>query len=284
MSDNKIKVNLGGQNVTFKTFIIRDFTHLKQHSFRCVDGRYTNTDAKEGLIAFPGAVPGLMAVLFATLRTLGEDTTYDLKLVKEIFVDLIGGVDEIDFHTDDHNLDFDNAIPAKGCGHLKLIRNNYQKYMMFQKDIDLIDELLREVKAGNTDNEVVLEGSHEEKAVLTVRGNVGVGPRGKMEDGREMQVFVFNEYSLFILKAIAQNIIERGVIHFKDGEISAEDFAGMMAEMAVLHLSLTVSSLAPLLPVYRLDFTKLDSEGNPKFEIFGALGDEGRIEASTLFE
>lgn len=275
MDTKNLTLEINGDQVSFEYHQVPETDNLAEYSFRCVDGRYTIEDCRKAILAFPGAHAGVLATLLATLRSASGDTTYDAKTVAEAFLKMAGGTQNFTFHTDNHN---HGGSPAQGCGHVKLMRNNPDVYLLAAEDIEVLNNLLNLAKNEAPDVEVELNGSHGEKAVILIRGRYNVPCRG---NNGEIQAFTFNEYSFDVLKHVAQHIIERGIVVFNDGEISAEDFAGMLAETAALQLSLTVSKLAPNLPITRIDFTQGEI---PVLTELGTLGEEGRVSAENLFK
>ena len=66
---------------------------------RCIDGRYKN-DVSLPSLAMPGADVGEMAVLFATANKFGFEI--DGEKAWKTLVEVIGGDENIRFHTDSH--------------------------------------------------------------------------------------------------------------------------------------------------------------------------------------
>ncbi|MEI7562822.1 MAG: hypothetical protein WCJ39_03825 [bacterium] len=88
--------------------------HLKNHNIlvdeykklisQCIDGRYLSQDNEA--VSIPGADVGELQVMMVTLKQLIQDKTLshdDIKILEKILIDTVGGIENLRFHTDDHN-------------------------------------------------------------------------------------------------------------------------------------------------------------------------------------
>jgi len=226
---------------------------------RCIDGRYNNSDSLPGL-AIQGADAGELALIFATANSCGF--TLDMKQSLKALVETVGGVQNIQFHTDSHA---DQNIVLGGCGHIIQASLDLKSYNLTQEQVDFIKTQFGEMKKKGA-VETVLHGSHEESAVVFIKGNFGVQPRFKLggeDGGRAGMIFTFhNTFVDARHHILAKKLIELGSFELEGG-LEEEYIYSMLFDTCENHLMETAKRLATGLPIYEVQFF----ESKNKFEI-----------------
>ncbi len=192
-----------------------------------------------------------MAVIFATANTYGFEVNG--RRAFQTLVEVVGGIKNIQFHTDSHA---EKNVAAGGCGHLKQMILDPRAYFMERDQIEFVKILLAQAKKEGA-CETVLHGEHLEGAVLQVRGNESVLPRATIEKGmgrREVEVFVY-QASLVDERhrALAQKLIANKAVKLYN-DLDADYLYQAISEVTEDHLMETVKRLAKGLPIYAVNF------------------------------
>lgn len=218
---------------------------------RCIDGRYQNNENLNPL-AFPGADAGELALIFATANDFGFEI--DEKKILATLLEVVGGVKNFNLHTDHHG---DPKIVASGCGHVKQMRLDSEAYSLEKDQIKLLENSLLTLKK-NGANEAVLQGKHEEGAVIIVRGNYSLYPRFRLntEGGAvAVEFFVFHESLVNERhKILAKKLLENKAVKLIDG-CDEEYLYEALSDMTDHHLFETAKRLAKDLPIYGVTFS-----------------------------
>jgi hypothetical protein len=220
----------------------------------CVDGRYDENEARIAPRSFCGSDPGFLVLILGALKKINNSISEDLR--KKAFnavLDALGGVDNFQMHTDDHNLE--NGIIA-GCGHMKLVKKDPERYLVSEEDVEAIFNYLDSLKNQGA-KEVVLKGPHNESAVFIVDDR----KIGLLHQDGKSQVFVFHKalYEEFI-RDLTQNLLNLEEI--KSQGISFGDLFKLLKETGEYQLTQTVNQLAQGLPIYEIKL----QEGKVKIE------------------
>ena len=105
--------------------------------------------------------------------------------------------------------------------------------------------------------ETVLEGDHQEGAVLIVRGNYGVLPKYVLEDESKrilVEVFVYQAtLSDSRHRVLSKKLLENKAVELFPG-CDEEYLYEVMIEMAENHLFETANRLAKGLPIFTVEF------------------------------
>jgi hypothetical protein len=227
---------------------------LNTISSRCVDGRYKQSSDLSP-VAKPGADAGTLMTAFGALNDLQvhPDMAEVLGVVKE----LIGGDSRFNFHTDSH-AEHDHLAPGMGCGHLKQAKNDPDAYSVTQEQIDFIFSVLPNIIQGGG-QQVVLDGSHGEQAVLVVESEShSVAPQA--DDGT--QVFVYQKtFDERLLERLAEVLYEKYSSQYP--ALSREAMHEAVVNVSTVQLHETLKRLANGLPIY---VAAIDPEGLVKIE------------------
>lgn len=233
-----------------KTLSFKDVNELVKHNrfsvtkdtkykVRCIDGRYTSENLNP--LARPGADAGVLMELIATNHEYHLGLTD--KNIQEIVLSTVGGVKHLYFHTDTHS---DGSV--FGCGHIKQAIQDPQAYQLKKEHMDsVIDFLQNSIKKGA--NNVILEGEHEEGAVLVVKGSEwSVAPQGK--------AFIYHQ----TLDDLRRKQMIQLMIPYIDKalHIDEEYLYGIMTQVADNQRMKTIGCLASGLPLYEVCFGKND--------------------------
>lgn len=218
---------------------------------RCIDGRYKNEDNLAPQ-AFPGADLGELALILATGRHFGFEVD-KVKAVKSL-ISVLGNEDNFYFHSDAHA---DPKIHGGGCGHFKQMNLDPEAYFLGKDDLDFIKESLGELSKKGA-KETILEGDHNEGAILVVKGPFSVQCQSIIDtnQGRKnVSVFVYHQ-TLTDEKhrELAKKLLETKAVTFKHGE-DVDYLYQVLSETAENHLMETAKRLAPELPIYQVQFS-----------------------------
>lgn len=249
---------------------IRDFIEANKYKVdeatefisRCIDGRYPNGEGLPAL-ATPGADVGTIAALFATANTFGFQI--DLQKTWDILVEIVGGVKNLRFHTDDHA---EKGILMGGCGHMKSIINTPDEFGLTPEQADFIVKHAEVAKA-NGAQEVVLRGEHQEGAVVLVKGPYGIYPQSNDEAGkRNIQIFEFHQGLVDKRnRALSKKLIDAKAVQLFEGQ-DEEYLYEVLSSTTEDHLLLIAGKLAKELPIYAVSF---DEKGNFTLEEAGKV-------------
>ncbi|MEK7079474.1 MAG: hypothetical protein AAB929_05385 [Patescibacteria group bacterium] len=228
--------------------------HSLQFISRCIDDRYHNIDHPASL-ALPGADPGELALILATGNSYGFKV--DKAKVFKTLVAVVGGVKNLQMHTDSHNEEKDSF---KGCGHMSQLETVPETYDLTQEDVEFVLASFNLAKSHHA-NEVVLEGQHKKNAVVIVKGDYGILPRHYLEvNGQKLLVEVFEYHQTLVDKrhrALAQELIKNGGVKLIEGQ-DEESLFEAFGDIGENHLMETLRSLAKSMPIYEVQF---DEEG-----------------------
>ena len=241
--------------------VIMDYTYDVKNPLlsRCIDGRYENSNSLPAL-AIQGADAGELALIFAMANSCG--LTLDMKKALDVLVEVVGGVSNIQFHTDSHA---DKNLVLAGCGHIKQVALDLEEYNLTEEQMDFIKKEFTRLKKEGA-QETVLHGDHGESAVVFVKGQFGLLPHFKIQDDtskKEGEIFVFhNTFVDARHRMLAKKLIESKAIEFEGG-LDEEYVYTLLSDACENHLMETAKRLALGLPIYEVQF--FDSKN--KFEI-----------------
>ena len=226
---------------------------------RCIDGRYNNSESLPGL-SIQGADAGELALIFATANICGF--TLNMKQALKALVDTVGGVKNIRFHTDSHA---DKSAILAGCGHIKQASLDLDSYNLMKEQMEFIKAAFVDMKKKGA-AETVLQGDHEESAVVFIKGKYSVLPRfklGREDGGREGMIFTFhNTFVDARHHILAKKLIELKAFELEGG-LDEEYIYSVLFDACENHLMETAKRLATGLPIYEVQFF----ESKNKFEI-----------------
>lgn len=219
---------------------------------RCIDGRYKASPALPAL-AFPGGDAGELLVLFSAGRSYGFEI--DRTKAWEALVATVGGVKKLGFHTDTHAA---SGVPLAGCGHIKQISLDPGAYNVDADDVAFtVEAFAKAVKEGA--RETVLEGEHEEGALLLIRGDWGVYPRHTLlvqSQKKQVSVFEFQQtLSDRRHRTLAEKLVETEAV-IMHGGADTEYLYEVLSEVTESHLLETAKRLGKGAPVYDVVFDK----------------------------
>lgn len=238
--------------------------HSLQFISRCIDDRYHNIDHPASL-ALPGADPGELALILATGNSYGFEV--DKAKVFKTLVTVVGGVKNLQMHTDLYNEDKD---AFKGCGHMSQLETIPETYSLTREDVEFILSSFKLAKSRHA-NEVVLEGQHKKNAVVIVKGDYGILPRHYLEvNGQKLLVEVFEYHQSLVDKrhrVLAQELIKNGGVELIAGQ-DEESLYEAFGDIGENHLMETLRSLAKGMPIYEVKF---DEEGGFKVTDLGEV-------------
>lgn len=225
---------------------------------RCIDGRYRNAPDLPAL-AIPGADAGELMLIYATGHAYGFEV--DKEKVAKTLVEVIGGEKNLRFHTDSHA--HGKGVLA-GCGHIGQATLGLAEYKITKDDMIFIKDFFAQAVQKGVSEEL-LQGDHQEGAVVLVKGNWGVLPQGKILMGTQnsaVQVFMFHQTLVNERhKVLAKKLIENKAITLLPG-CDSDYLYEVMSTIADEHLMETARRLAKGLPIYEVAFDK-----NGGFEI-----------------
>ena len=215
---------------------------------RCIDGRYKNSFDLPAL-ALPGGDLGELALIIACANDFGLEIDYEK--VFQILIKVVGGIKNFSYHTDSHH-----GGLALGCGHFAQMGKDFVAYNLKKNDIAFIEEKLKFLKKEGV-LPTVLEGSHDEGAILIVKGNFGIKPRFTIETDegeKEVSVFVYQQTLVDKRHRILTNkLIEYKAIKLFNN-LDEEYLYEVLSEEGEIHLLETVSRLASDLPLFEVIF------------------------------
>jgi len=214
---------------------------------RCIDGRY---DKVEGLpaLAIPGADAGQMCIIFSALKNF----SFDHEKIFNTLVEVVGGIENLKFHKDDHSGNTDHLA---GCGYVGQITKNPEAFGLTPEDIEFTKQKAK-LAIENGASEVVLSGNHLEAAILVLFGNYSVYPKDETNPEDILETFVFHQtLAENRNQIIAQKLIENKVVE----NIKEEELYELLTQSTNLHLSEIAKRLAIGLPTYQVRF---DESGN----------------------
>lgn len=209
----------------------------KNRHARCIDGRYTSDTI--GSLARPGADAGVMMELLAVNREYNIGLTH--QLMEEIIVSVVKGYDNFYLHSDTHH-----KQDVLGCGHINEAHKDPSAYQLEKSDMDYMDSFLVDAQHKGAIN-VILEGEHNEGAVLIIRGeHWSVAPIGK--------TFVYHQALDDLRRKTLVDILLPYVD--KSLKVSKEYLYDILTQVADNQRLETVRRLASQLPIYEVVFEK----------------------------
>ena len=173
-------------------------------------------------------------------------------------LEVVGGVKNFNFHSDHHG---DAKIPASGCGHIKQMMQDPKAYNLNQEQLIFLKKFLELVKKQGA-CETILEGDHQEGAVLQIQGPYSLYPRfsEQIDQGKtKTQAFIFHSTLVNERhKLIAKKLIEEKIVKLFPG-YDEEYLYEALSEVSENHLFETLKRLASGLPIFQVSF---DSDGS----------------------
>ncbi|MBI4080008.1 hypothetical protein HY414_02165 [Candidatus Kaiserbacteria bacterium] len=216
---------------------------------RCIDGRYPEGAAA---IAMPGGDAGLLAAgLGLAHRFKGKGIEISNEAVRNAVFKVIGGKERFNYHTDEHTVEHGGSA-FNGCGHCSLLAGDPTSYFLDSDQVDFFRKTIEELNAEGVEPDV-LNGKHEERAVMVVRainnesGKVWALDGQADLDSRKAQAFVYQsdlaeQRFTALAKALAETSSEA-----KAHENEIED---TLKKIAQIQLQRTKEALAKDLPLY----------------------------------
>jgi hypothetical protein len=215
---------------------------------RCIDGRYKN-NSKLPALALPGGDLGDLALIIACSNDFGLEIDYEK--VFQSLIKVIGGIKNFSYHTDSHH-----GGLALGCSHFGQILKDFVAYNLQKKDIQFLEEKLKFLKKEGV-LPTVLEGNHDEGAILIIKGNFGIFPRFIIETDegkKEVSVFVYQQTLVDKRhRVLAKKLIEDKAIKLFDN-LDEEYLYEVLSEEGEIHLLETLNRLASDLPLFEVIF------------------------------
>lgn len=209
---------------------------------RCIDGRYPVSSQLPAL-ATPGGDAGELAILLATAHVYGFEL--DAQKAQAILLDIIGGGEHF------------SSEPVSSCMHLTHVFSDPAAYNLHPDDLKTLTHLLG---LGKTEHvrPVLLEGKHQEGAVLQIKGNWSVQPSGiiETEHGNIVaSVLIFHQTLAGARqRRIADELLTQSAVKLFDG-LDAEYLSEAFSSVTEDHLLETLKREAAGLPIYQLNYT-----------------------------
>ena len=215
---------------------------------RCIDGRYKN-NSKLPALALPGGDLGDLALIIACSNDFGLEIDYEK--VFQSLIKVIGGIKNFSYHTDSHH-----GGLALGCDHFGQMLKDFVAYNLQKKDIQFLEEKLRFLKKEGV-LPTVLEGNHDEGAILIIKGNFGIFPRFIIETDegkKEVSVFVYQQTLVDKRhRVLVKKLIEDKAVKLFDN-LDEEYLYEVLSEEGEIHLLETLNRLAYDLPLFEVIF------------------------------
>ncbi len=216
---------------------------------RCIDGRYPNSMTLPAL-AIQGGDAGELALIFSTANTCG--LKLNMKKAIQVLIETVGGVKNIQFHTDSHA---EKSKVLAGCGHLKQINLDKESYTLTEEQVTFIMTEFADLKKQGA-YEANLQGDHQESAVVFVKGAFGLLPQyklGREEGGKQGQLFVFhNSFVDTRHRILAKKLIVTKALELEGG-LDEEYLYSSLSDACENHLMETAKRLAKGLPIYEVE-------------------------------
>lgn len=231
-----------------------------QYVARCIDGRYEN-DPKLPALAISGADAGQLAAIYATANSYGFEV--DGEKMFEVLCDVVGGIKNLRFHTDEHG---EPEIIMDGCGYVKHKSLNPEDFKVTHEQVAFIKQKAQEAITKGAVQEI-LKGSHNEGAVLMIKGPYGVYPRYSIGHN-EAQVFEFHQGLVDKRnRALSKKLVEEKAVELFEG-LDDEYLYEVLSSTTEDHLLEIARRLAKDLPIYAVTF---DEKGNFTLEEAGKV-------------
>lgn len=228
---------------------------LPEHAYlntRCIDGRYESTP-ETPFFTFPGADAGEFLLACSAANEFGFDIDYDK--VFAVLTKLVGGKENLRFHTDEHA---HSDEPLKGCGYVGQVRQAPADYGIIPADISYVEKAFAQAQKAGA-KQTVLRGDHEESVVFLVRGGYGIMPQGDaIVDNRRHHIQAFIYHQTLADKRhrlYAKALLEEGALVIPAG-VDESYLYEVFADVAETQLMETLRRLAKGLPIYEIVFDK----------------------------
>ncbi|NTU46022.1 hypothetical protein HGA88_00150 [Candidatus Roizmanbacteria bacterium] len=232
--------------ITANTYPVEESTRFIS---RCMEGQYEKAPLPS--LAIPGGDAGDLAILYATGEKYGFTVEYEKAL--DTFLDLIGGSANFSLHTDCYAAGNEGAA---GCSCLQQIRLHGEAFGITQEQIVILNSQIERVKKEGA-QELLLNGDHQEGAVLIVEGQYGVLPQyqtSSFAGAGVVQVLVFQKTLVDARhKEFARKLVENGGVKLLDG-CDEEYLYETLSETTDDHFLETVKRITPGLPLYLVRF------------------------------
>lgn len=209
---------------------------------RCYDGRHLNEPSLPAL-ALPGGDAGELALLYAAATSYSFEIDYDKAF--SVLSDLVGGVEQLSYHTD---------VDGE-CEHIADMKKDLEAYSLKPEQMDTLEKQLQVIKKKQK-NQIVLKGDHREGAVLIVKGEYGIYPQGEVRTelaSAQVQVFVYHQgLAESRRKVFTKELIENKAVTLFDG-LDEEYLYQVLTDVSDTHLFETSKRIAHGLPLYSVD-------------------------------
>lgn len=233
---------------------------------RCIDGRYEKNLKSHSpnwranlkinnlpALSIPGADLGELALILACANDFGFEVDYEK--VFQTLVEVVGGLKNFSYHTDSYY-----GGLALGCDYFDQITKNLAAYNLQKNDLDFINKKLEELEKKGV-KPTILEGVHNEGAILIVKGKFGIYPRFVIEfdtDKKETSVFIYQQTLVdHRHRALAKQLVDDQAVKLFPG-LDEEYLYEILSEEVENHLLETVNRLAFDLPLFEVVF---DNDG-----------------------
>lgn len=218
---------------------------------RCIDGRYEREKNLPAL-AIPGADAGELAVMLAAVNVYGLQIE-PAKAFKAL-VDVVGGVENLRFHTDTHA---PKGVVCGGCGYIREVKKDPGAFNLTGGDVEFILKKAEEAKKKGA-QEILLTGEHEEGAIVSVSGPFGLYNK-HLDGGDNKEIFVFhsglvNERHRALAKKLTKTQEDEDYLY------------SVYSDTIDNHLFEIAKRLAKGLPIYGVNF---DAQGSFDLEFQG---------------
>lgn len=152
---------------------------------------------------------------------------------------------------------------------MKQIQLEPKAFTLTQDDVDFVIQKATEARDKGA-QEITLQGEHEEGAIVTVKGHLGLYNQQRFESGEDAssaQVFVFHDTLVNQRhKVLSEKLIVEGAIKLKDDD---KDYLyAVLTETTESHLFEIAKRLAKGLPLY---VVKFDEDGDFDLEFQGNI-------------
>ena len=230
------------QTVSFDDEVDGDLYALQSGNWECIDGRLKES----GKLRYPGGSAGLLITLLSTLKKLGVlDQIHHGTIIDE-FTTIMGPAR---YHTDTHS-NGNEDLACWGCGHLRLAYQNQDDYNIEEGWLMYMaakDRFQKDVENGVC---VVLDGEHNEQAVVVdTRADKVITPPSLIDsEGKSISFFVYHP-------SVAQKTLEMSALKIKDAlniNIDANMLLQALKETQSRHFQNTGNELARGLPIIQL--------------------------------
>jgi len=213
---------------------------------QCIDWRYLPEDNEA--VSIPWADTGELQVMMVTLKQLLKDrelSIEDVEILEKILIDVVGGVDNLRFHTDDHN----HHNWWIWCWHLRLWNEFPHEYNLLKSEMEMVNSFMKKSISQWAKN-VILTWHHGEKAVFIV-DSASHAICSQDKDGN--QVFIYHKTFAEQRNWIIANEMKQKVPELiSNNEITENIITDRLNAIMENHLSKTSWKLAKWLPIYKV--------------------------------